>query len=75
MLGWFARRLGPRWPTLLVATISMVAAAATDMAPPLLMRYLIDDVFIAHKLGRLTYLMTAAAGRLRRAPPSSTACA
>lgn len=47
MLAWFAHKLTPRWPIILVAVVAMVTAAGMDTARPLLLKYLIDQGFIA----------------------------
>jgi ATP-binding cassette, subfamily B, bacterial MsbA len=57
MLQWFADNLGDRWPTLVIAVVAMVVAAAADMAQPMLIRYLIDDGLIGRNMGMLGYIM------------------
>ncbi len=59
MLGWFARYLGPHWPTLLIGLISMLTATGAGLYAPQILRRVFDDVIWArdlqplHRLGWL----------------------
>jgi len=44
----------PYWPQLVQGTICMVMVAGTGLLPPLLIRYAIDQVILAHQLHKLT---------------------
>ncbi len=62
MLRWFAENLGPRWPILLVAVVAMVINAWAELYPNLLIKYLVDDVFVGRQLQRLGPLMLIMVG-------------
>lgn len=53
MLAWFARYLGPHWPTLLLGLISMVTATAASLYAPQVLRSIFDDVIWARDLDPL----------------------
>jgi subfamily B ATP-binding cassette protein MsbA len=60
ILEWFSRSLGQRWITLTVAVAAMILGAFAEMAPPRIVGYLVDDVFIGRQmdlLGKWLWLM------------------
>ncbi len=50
MLAWFARRLGPHWPTLLLGLISMLVATGASLYAPQVLRSIFDDVIWARDI-------------------------
>jgi subfamily B ATP-binding cassette protein MsbA len=44
MLKWFAKYLGPHWPTLLLGLISMLVATGASLYAPQVLRSIFDDV-------------------------------
>lgn len=47
MVAWFVRGLGPHWPKLLLALISMLTAAAAQLYYPQVLKQIYDGVIIA----------------------------
>ncbi len=62
MLRWFAENLGPRWPILLVAVVAMVVNAWADLYPNVLVKSLVDDVFVNRQMERLGPIMLLMVG-------------
>ncbi|MGC9317187.1 MAG: ABC transporter ATP-binding protein [Armatimonadota bacterium] len=63
MLGWFARYLGPHWPTVLLGLISMLVSTAAGLYAPQVLRAVFDDVIRDRNLAplpRLGWLLIAA---------------
>ncbi len=56
MLAWFARYLGPHWPTLALGLFSMLVVTATSLYAPQILRQIFDDVITARDLGPLPTL-------------------
>lgn len=57
MLQWFASNLGSRWLTILIAFLAMIISAGADMVQPLLVKDLVDDVFVGKDMSRLMPLI------------------
>jgi len=53
MLAWFASYLLPHLLTITIATAAMVLNTAAELAPPGLMRYIVDDVIVGGNSERL----------------------
>jgi subfamily B ATP-binding cassette protein MsbA len=56
MLAWFARYLGPHWPTLALGLFSMLVVTATSLYAPQILRQIFDEVITARDLGPLPRL-------------------
>ncbi len=62
MVAWFYRSVLPYWVRVLVGLTSMLIGAAADMAPPLLMKSVVDDVMVNGEISKLPTLGLALLG-------------
>ncbi len=44
LIGWFYRTLAPHWPKVLVSVLAMLLGTAADLYPPVITKYVFDDV-------------------------------
>ncbi len=56
MVAWFYRSLIPYWVRVVIGLTSMLIGAAADMAPPLVMKSVVDDVMVKGQISKLPML-------------------
>jgi ABC-type multidrug transport system fused ATPase/permease subunit len=62
MVGWFYRSLVPYWRRVAVGVVSMLLSVGLGLAPPLLIRSIIDDVITGGQIGLLGRLVALLVG-------------